>query len=118
MLQEGVSSPHRHFHTSFTKRVQERRRDLRRRQELDQYEDGIELDGLPHTLTHAISHAFTRPDVAFLTNNGALPNPMGEEDENVQSPNPSTLSKVSQGPYDEYLVSGALGISPDLEAQA
>lgn len=115
--QEGVSILFRKFRFFFTNRVQERRRNLRCRQVINQDEDDIELDSLSHTLVDAISHAFTQPDIGFLTNDGALPITSSGEEEVANcsdSPGPST---VFHGPYNEDFTSGALGVHPDLEAQ-
>jgi hypothetical protein len=63
MQQEVVSVPLRKSHFSFADRVEERRRNLRRSQDINQDEDGIELDSSSHTLASAINHAFTQPDI-------------------------------------------------------
>ncbi|KAK4211158.1 hypothetical protein QBC37DRAFT_389931 [Rhypophila decipiens] len=50
-----------------------RRRDLTRRQLIGQ---DIELDQFPLSMSGALRAAFSRPDIGFLTNDGALPPPV------------------------------------------
>ena len=113
VLQECVSNSFRKFHLRFTNRLQDRRRNLKRRQVANQDENGIELDSLSHNLRDAISHAFSRADVGFSTNGGAFPTTTGEEEEEaVQS-----LNTPRPSPNMEVFMSGALDVQPDLEAQ-
>ena len=113
VLQESVSTSLREIHTCFTNRLQERRRNLKRRQVANQDEDGIELDTLSHNLRDAISHAFSQPDIGFSTNGGAFPITSNEEEEgavrSLNTPRPSTNTEV--------FMNGALDVQPDLEAQ-
>jgi hypothetical protein len=48
---------------SFANRVEERRRNLTRSQDINQDEDGIEMDSPSHTLASAINYAFIQPDI-------------------------------------------------------
>lgn len=117
LQQEAVSVLLCSFRFSITNRVQERRRNLRRRQIINQDEDDIALDSLSHTLTDAISHAFAQPDIGFLTNGGALPITSDEEEEEVAISDSPGSSTGFHGPHNQYFMSGALGANPDLEAQ-
>ena len=113
VLQETVSHSFYKSHLCFTNQSQERKRNLKRRQVANRDEDGIELDSLSHNLTHAISHAFSRPDIGFSTNRGAFPITSGEEeDEAVRS-----LNTPRPSPNIGAFMSGALDSKPDLEAQ-
>ena len=113
LLQEIVSYSFRKINLSFTNRLQERRRNLKRRQVANQDENAIELDSLSYTVADAISHAFSRPDLGFLTNGGAFPITPDEEDEEIVR----SLNTPRQSTNTEVFMSGALDIHPDLEVQ-
>ncbi|CAF9941050.1 MAG: hypothetical protein HETSPECPRED_002856 [Heterodermia speciosa] len=98
---------------SLMRQESKRRRDLKRRQAINQSEDGIELDTLSHTLADALSHAFAQPDIGFFTNGGALSNDSGVEEGEIAPES----SDAFQRPHNEVLMSGALDVHPDLEAQ-
>ena len=113
VLQESVSNLFHKIHFSFTNRLQERSRNLKRRQVANQDEDDIELESLSHNLRDAISHAFSQPDIGFSTNGGAFPITPGEENEHgIRS-----LNNPRQSPNIECFMSGALDSDPDLEVQ-
>ena len=76
--QEAVSNPFCRDNLCFANQSQERRRNLQRRQIVNQDEDGIELHSLSHNLRDAIDHAFSQPDIGFYTNGGAFPINSGE----------------------------------------
>lgn len=113
VLQECVSNSFHKIHLCFTNRVQERRRNLKRRQVANEDGIGIELDSLSHNVVDAISHAFSRPDIGFSTNGGAFPNTSGEEEEEALR----CLNIPRSSPNIEAFMSGALDVQPDLEAQ-
>ncbi len=118
ILQETVSHLFYKGHLCCTKWLQERRRNLKRRQVANQDENGIELDSLSHNLADAVSHAFSRPDIGFSTNDGAFPITSGEQEEDdAQSSNTPGPSPVFDGPNNEAFMSRPLDIHPDLEAQ-
>ena len=80
--------------------------------------DGTELENLPNTLAHAISHAFAQPDEDFLTNGGALPIVSGAAAQEAAGHSRSPgLSNILHGPNEEFVMSGALPVSPDAETQ-
>ena len=93
--------------------MQQRRRNLKRRQVANQDENGIELNSLSHDLADAISHAFSRPDIGFSTNGGAFPITSGEEEEEAAR----SWNTLRPSPNIEALMSGALDVQPDLEGQ-
>ena len=111
--QECVSNSFRKIHFCFTDRLQQRRRNLKRRQVANQDENGIELNSLSHDLVDAISHAFSRPDIGFSTNGGAFPITSGEEEEEAAR----SLNTLRPSPNIEALMSGALDVQSDLEGQ-
>ena len=118
VLQESVSNSFYKGHLCFTNRLQERRRNLKRRQFANQDENGIELDSLSHNLADALIHAFSRPDVGFSTNGGVLSISSGEEEQDaVRSSNTPGPSPVFDRPNNQAFMSEAYDIHPNLEAQ-
>ncbi|KAL8668990.1 MAG: hypothetical protein Q9168_006404 [Polycauliona sp. 1 TL-2023] len=90
-----------------------RRRELKCRQSIKQSKDGIELNTLTHTFADAFSHAFAQPDIGVSTSRGALPNNIPAEEGEIASQSSAFIQKRSN----EFMMSGALDVHPDLEAQ-
>ena len=93
-----------HFHTNS---VQRRRRDLRRRQKVNEDVEGTEMV-LVSNLASAISHAFAQPDQSFLTNDGALPTTTNHSHEAQGYSDIARPSNDSLRRSGEFNMSGAL----------